>query len=343
MTLAIPYNPQPIRVLTGQERAAAIILTMNPETTRRVMKHFDPDQIKTLMKVASGLGQISHVQITDLVDEFVHNFSNGSDIVGNPSEIQKLLAGILPKDQIDGIMDEVNGNANRSIWERISSVSEGPIAAYLLKEHPQTAALILSKINPRTTAKVLSQLPTDLRGSVTNRMLSLKPIIDETSKSLEAALQENFVTNFSRDASSDTHSRMAKIMNGMERDHMEAMLTDIGTTRPKSVEILKSMLFTFEDVIRLTARDRSLLLEQVGINVVAIALMGADGVVRETILTALSTRTRRIVENEMEMAQGLTPKDVSDARRTVTEMALELASRNEITMPVGADHETGFY
>lgn len=342
MSIAVPYNPVPPRFLSGQERAAVLLLAMSPETAKKILKHFDAEMIKTLTKVASTLGQVQHNQISDLVEEFIHNLSNGSDIVGNPSEIQKLLSTILPKDQYDGIMEEVHGDANRSIWERISTVSEQLIASYLLKEHPQTAAIILSKINPKTSAKVLKQMHPELRNTVTNRMLSLKPIIEESAKGLEAALQENFVTNFSRDASADTHSRMAKILNVMDRDDMESVLRSLGESRPKSVEILKNMLFTFEDVCRLSSRDRTHLLEQVSIDVVATSLKGVNLVVKENILGSISSRTRRIIENEMENSGSLTQKDINEARRSITDLALELAGRGEIEVPVEGDGEISY-
>lgn len=327
----------PMRILTGQERAAAIMMAMGTEAAQKVVKHLDPAQIRMITKAGTHLGSISHTQINDLVDEFVESFTEGSDVIGGASEIQKLLSHILPKEQLDAIMEEFHGANSSSIWERISGVLDSTVAAYLNKEHPQTAAVILSKINPNTAARVLEQMPADMRNTVTNRMLTLKPLTEHMLKNVEAALQENFASNFSRDASSDTHSRMAKIINKMERETQEAVLAEIGASRPKSVEILKSMLFTFDDIIKLNASDRSVLFDLIQPDTIAVALNGTDAVLKETILSSMSVRTRRIIENIIESSPTAAQKDVSEARRLVTDTVLDLAARNKITLPGGSD------
>ena len=82
-------------------------------------------------------------------------------------------------------MADLLGNANRSVWERVSAVSETLIAAYIMKEHPQTAALILSRVKPACAAKVMSQLPPSCGTTLMRRMLTFKPIVDETMRVLE--------------------------------------------------------------------------------------------------------------------------------------------------------------
>ena len=80
-------------------------------------------------------------------------------------------------------MSDLLGNSSRSVWDRVSSVSENSLASYLSKEHPQTAALILSKVKPSCAAKVMSQLPSSLRNELMRRVLSLKPIVDDAMES----------------------------------------------------------------------------------------------------------------------------------------------------------------
>jgi flagellar motor switch protein FliG len=332
-----------MRVLNGRERVAALLLTMGPVAAQKVLQHFGQDEIRAISKAGANLGQISTNQIEDLVDEFSEGFSNGTDLVGNATEIQKLLAAALPEEQVANLMDEVQGNANRSIWERISMVSESAIAAYLLKEHPQTAALIVSKLRPSSAAKVISQLPPEVRSSVSRRMISMNPITEETMRNIEAALHENFVTNFSKDAGSETHAKMASIINKMDRDHQDVLLADIASHRPKSAEILKSMLFTFDDIIKLSGPDRTTLFDQVPADRTSLALKGCKDELREAILASLAIRLRRMVEHEISSLGAVTPRDVTEARRAITDLALEMAHRNEIVIQSENDADMPAY
>ena len=104
----------------------------------------------------------------------------------------------------------------------------------------------------------------------------------------------------------------------------------LAETRPKSAEILKGLLFTFDDIIKLTPRNRTALFDKVPTDKAVLALKGTEASFRETILQSLATRVRRMVEQELASGQPATQREVTEARRTITDLALEMAGRGEI-------------
>ncbi len=330
------------KVLKGPERVATLLFAMGKPAASRILKHFSEEEIRLVTKSAAQLGPVSPTQIEQLVEEFASNFSDGADLIGGAAHIEKLLTGILSPEQISSIMSEVVGNANRSIWERISTVSEGAIASYLMKEHPQTAALILSKVKPSCAAKVMTQLPQPLRNNLMRRMLSMKPIVDETMKNIEKTLHDDFMANFSKNAGSDTHAKIADIINKMERDHMEDVLSNLSSVRPKSAEILRGLLFTFDDIVKLTPKDRTTLFDQVPPDRVVLALKGTNDEFRKVVLSALSSRVRRMIEHELNSKEPSAHRDIAEARRTITDLALEMAGRGEIVINSENEDEAYF-
>ena len=62
-------------------------------------------------------------------------FSDGANLIGTAREMEKLLEGNLPPEQIASIMADVLGPGERSIWDRISNGSEAALASYLLKDN----------------------------------------------------------------------------------------------------------------------------------------------------------------------------------------------------------------
>ena len=330
------------KVLKGPERVATLLFAMGKPAASRILKHFSEEEIRLVTKSAAQLGPVSPSQIEQLVEEFASNFSDGADLIGGAAHIEKLLTGILSPEQIANIMNEVVGNANRSIWERISTVSESAIASYLMKEHPQTAALILSKVKPSCAAKVMTQLPQPLRNNLMRRMLSMKPIVDETMKNIEKTLHEDFMANFSKNAGADTHAKIADIINKMERDHMEDVLSSLSSVRPKSAEILRGLLFTFDDIVKLTPRDRTTLFDQVPPDRVVLALKGTNDEFRKVVLSALSSRVRRMIEHELNSKEPSAHRDIAEARRTITDLALEMAGRGEIVINSETEDEAYF-
>ena len=328
--LTVPV-PRP-RVFRGGEKVAALLLALDRTVAGRLMSRFEPHELKAISRSAADLGTVSASELEAVVEEFAEEFSNGTSLFGTANEVERLLTGILPPEQVSEIMLDVLGNTNRSIWDRISGVSESILAAYLLKEHPQTAALILSKVKPSCAAKVMGLMPQETRNSLMRRMLSFKPVVEDTMRLVEKTLHEDFMLNFARNMGVDTHSRMADIINKMERDQMEEVLESLSAARPKAAEILKSLLFTFEDVVNLVPRARTAILDQIPTEQIVIALKGTEPEFRDAILASMGTRARRMVEHELANGEPVPQKDVVEARRAITDLALEMAGRGEIEL-----------
>ncbi|RDI50422.1 flagellar motor switch protein FliG [Microvirga subterranea] len=328
------------RPLKGPERVATLLFAMGKPAASRLLKHFSTDEIKLITRSAAELGPVSPTQIETLIEEFSAQFSNGASLFGTAAEVEKLLSGVLPPEQIAELMSDVLGNSNKSIWDRVSTVSESALATYLMKEHPQTAALILSKVKPACAAKVMGHLPPPLRNGLMRRMLTFKPIVDETMRIIEQTLHEDFMINFSRNMGADTHAKMADIINKMERDHMEEVLQSLTEVRPKSAEILKGLLFTFDDIVGLTPRARTALFDQIPNDRVVLALKGTDEAFRNIILSSLASRVRRMVEHELNSKEPASQRDVLEARRAITDLALEMAGRGEIELNSQDDGDT---
>jgi len=321
-----------VRPLRGTEKVAALLLAMGRELSGGVLKEFDPDEIRLVTRAAADLKPVSGPELEAIIEEFAQHFTSGPNIFGTVNELEKLLNGVLPPDQVTDIISEVLGNKTKSVWERISSVSESLLANYLLKEHPQTAALILSRVKPACAARVMSLLPPDMRHGLMRRMLSLKPVVEEAMSVIEKTMHEDFMINFARNLASDTYPRMADIINKMERAQMEESLKNLSESRPKSAEILKGMLFTFDDIVNLTGKARMAIFDQIPTDRVVTALKGTDSSFRELILSSLASRTRRLVEHEMANGVPSNQREILDARRAITDLALEMAGRGEIEL-----------
>ncbi len=327
------------RQLAPVDEVAALLLAMGKPAAGRLLKYFEADEIKRITRSAMQLGSVSAGQLDTIVDAFSGEFSTGGSLVGTVQEVEKLLTGLIPTAQLAEILADVRGDSTRAVWERMSEVSETVLASTLVKEHPQTAALILSRIKPAAAAKVMAHLPQPLRNTVMRRMLTFKPVVDEILQSVQRALHEDFLINGSRNSGADTHAKMADIINKMERTQIDEVLTSLGESRPKSVEILKGLLFTFDDIVKLAPRARTTLFDAVPNDRLVMALKGTDAEFRTVVLGALSARVKRMVEHELNGGEPAAQKDVLEARRFITDLAMEMAGRGDIEINAGGEVE----
>ncbi len=116
--------------------------------------------------------------------------------------------------------------------------------------------------------------------------------------------------------------------------------TGIQKVKPESAEMLKGLLFTFDDIVNLTPRARQSIFDQIPTERVVLALKGTDMDFRDIILSSLATRARRIVEHELDSGEPISQRDVVEARRMITDLALDMAGRGEIELNSGQDDDT---
>jgi flagellar motor switch protein FliG len=328
-TEAAPPAP---KLLKGPEKVATLLLAMGKPLANRLLKHFDGDELREITRSVAELGSVSMPVLEETIEEFAGQFLNGGGIVSSASEAQELLSGLLSPEEISDIMSDVTGNSNQTIWERLSGVSETIFGSYLIKEHPQTATLILSKVTPVCAAKVMAQLPRELRNELMRRMVSIAVVMEPATRILESVLQEDLLVNVARNNRSTHNARMADIINKMERDQMEDVLSSLAEARPKVAETLRGLLFTFDDIIKLPPKSRMILFDLIPTERIVLALKGTDAGFRDVILSTLSARARRIVESELTNGSPAPQREVQKARRAIADIALEMSQRGELEL-----------
>lgn len=327
------------RPLKGAEKAAALLLAMGKPTASKLLKHFDAADLKEITRSAADLGAVSAPALDRAIEEFASQFSEGTDLNGTVGEVEQLLTGVVPPEQLAEIMADILGNSTQSMWERLSSIPEATMAGYLMKEHPQLAALVVTKLTPSCAAKVIGQLPRDLRNSLMRRMVNLRAVPEPATRLLERVLHDDPALNVGQGSRTDVNARIAEIINKMEREQMEDVLGSLAEVRPKEAEALRGMLFSFEDVVRLDSKSRMLLFDRVPTERVVLALKGTESEFRDVVLSSLASRARRMVESELANSGPTSLKEVTKARRLISDLVLEMMQRGEIELNSNAEDD----
>jgi flagellar motor switch protein FliG len=320
------------RKLSGREKVAALMLAMGKPLASRLLKHFDEDEIKALAKAAAELGAVPRKMLDDLVTEFASGISMGSDVRGSIGEAEQLLTGVVPTDQLAEIMSDVRGDHTRGVWPRLSQMPEQPVSQFLSREHPQVAAFVLSRTSPALAAAVLETLTPDTRNELMRRMLTMKHVMEVPLKLLEVALNEELLRKAARNSGQDIHARIADIINRMKREHMDEVFDVLNEFRPKEAEKVKALLFTFDDLVKLTPEAVMKVFEQVPAERTILALKGAEPKLTELILSSLGARNRRMIEQELQAGGQPAQRDVLKARRAIADLVLQLAERGQVDL-----------
>jgi flagellar motor switch protein FliG len=318
--------------LTGAEKVVVLLLALGKPRAAKLLKRFDPDELKVLTQLAGDLQPIGAEDLELLVEEFAKKFSSGINFVGSEKEVKSLLSDVMGEDQFGVAMTEELEqpvDAPLQVWEEIAKIKDDELRGYLGNEHPQTAAIILSKVEPAMAAKIVAGFPAQQRNDLLIRMLGIKKMDDGAVRAIEQAIAEEWLAK----TSSASHASIADILNRLDKVLSDDLLKNLAQTRPEDARTLKGMLFTFTELSNLPAKALTVLLDQVPIERLVQALKGTDAVFQSTILSSLAARSRRMVEAELQGGGSASDREVADARREIVDIVLKMMASGELVLP----------
>src|SRR5919198_176675 len=318
------------RDLTGPERAAVLMLALGEQHGEKVWKLLDDDELRQISIVMSNLGTIQAEEVENLLLQFVGRLSASGALMGNFDATERLLQQYLPAERVANIMEEIRGPAGRNMWEKLSNVQEQVLANYLKNEYPQTVAVVISKLRPEHAARVLAILPEELALDVVNRMLKMEAVQKEVIERVEQTLRVEFMSNLSQTRRRDAHEVMAEIFNNFDRQTETRFLTALEEYNRESAERIKTLMFTFDDLIKLDSGSAQTLMRHVDKDKLAIALKGATEPVRQFFLSNMSSRAAKMLGDDMQALGPVRLRDVDDAQALLVNLAKDLAAKGEI-------------
>jgi flagellar motor switch protein FliG len=334
----VSYNDNEFDAIEQAKKASAILLALGGSLSSSIMKQFEAGEIKRFADTATRLTDIEPDYLVSLVDELSEELKKSEPISGGDLQTRSFLEEALPSDRVRAIYgdDEV---VPLNIWKKFTAENESDLVPYLLDQHPQTISYIVSNLDADLSSRVVSCLPRDIRNSVVLRLLKLRAVNSIFSQVVQLNLQNDLLLKIDDKSDVEGISRMAKLLNQMGKDDSDAILDSLKLTSPVEAAAIGRLLFSFDDILKLSQKDRLVLFDKVQTEKVMLALRGTTPELKESILTALGARARRMIEAELAEAPGEVTKEVVAARQSISEAALKLASEGLIVLALPESDE----
>jgi len=327
-----------VRQLHGSEKAAILLLALG-EDAKPVWDKLDDEELREISGAMSNLGPVKSEMVEFLIKDFVNRLSGSGAVTGNYDQTHKLLLQFLPRDKVDGMMEELRGPAGRTMWDKLGNVNEQVLANYLKNEYPQTVSVILSKIKTDHAARVLTALPNEFALEVIQRMLRMEPVQRDILEKIEATLRNEFMTNLARTTKRDSHEQMAAIFNSFDRQTEGRFIGMLEDKNKDAADRIRSLMFVFEDLSKLDPGGIQTLLRNVDKEKLALALKGANDEMRNLFMSNMSERAAKIMREDMSAMGPVKLKDVELAQQELVVVAKALADRGEIMLADGGQDE----
>lgn len=326
--------------LQGAQKAAIVMMSVDTEIASKVFGLMKEEEIKAISQAMSSLGAIKPEVRDSLIQEFTSDLSQQKNtVVGTPENVEKLLSQVLGKEKVASIMGEIGQVGGGNTWEKLNNVSDEILTAFLKNEHPQTVAVVLSKLRTAQAAKVLTRLPEETALEVVQRMINLEPVKREILSGIEKTIQSEFMTSLSQAKQMDSYEVVAEIFNNLDRKTEAKYMELIKKSDEKSATRIRELMFTFDDLIAIDGAGIQALIRNVDKDKLPLALKGANDKIRELFFKNMSERAAKILQEDMEAKGAVRLKDVDQAQRTIVTKAKEMAEAGEIIIKTGGEAE----
>jgi flagellar motor switch protein FliG len=327
------------RPLTGPQKAAVLMLALGEAQCAQLFSMMHEDEIKEISAAMAQLGPVRSETVERLCVDFADNLGGTGNLVGSFENTERLLAKTLPRERVSQIMEEIRGPAGRTMWDKLGNVNEAVLANYLKNEYPQTVAVVLSKIRAEHAARVLAMLPDGFAMEVVMRMLRMESVQKDVLEGVEKTLRVEFMSNLARSTRRDAHEMMAEIFNNLDRQAEGRFLGALEERSREAAERIKSLMFTFDDLQRLTPQAVQALLRMVDKGKLPIALKGASEKLRELFFANLSERAGKMLREEIDGLGPVRLRDVDEAQAAIVALAKEMAAQGQIEIREAKDEE----
>jgi flagellar motor switch protein FliG len=325
--------------ISGSQKAAILMMALGEEHCTRLFGLMHEDEIKEISTAMAQLGPVKAQAVEKLCKDFTQAMGQSANLIGSFESTERLLQKTLPRDRAAQILEEIRGPAGRTMWDKLGNVNEAVLANYLKNEYPQTVAVVLSKVKPDHAARVLALLPENFALEVVMRMLRMESVQRDVLDNVERTLRSEFMSNLARSTRRDAYEMMAEIFNNLDRQSEARFITALEERSRDSAERIKSLMFTFKDLERLSSAAVQVLMRQVEKDKLPLALKGASVAIRDLFLSSMSERAAKMLRDDIASLGPVKLRDVDDAQAGIVAMAKELAAQGQITLAQGNDEE----
>ncbi len=318
--------------LTMAEKIAIFLIQLGEDTTANLFSNMNIETITEISKYIARAKDIDKQIATAILEEFYAIFQSNQYIRSGGMEYAKdILYRTLGADEAQKILESLSKSIDSvQSFGYLDQVKPQQLSDFIVNEHPQTIALILAHMDPNNAAETISFFPDELRSEITIRMANLGDISPSIIKRVSTILESKLESLTSYKVEVGGPRAVAEILNRLGQKAAKSTLSLIEQNDEKLSNIIKDMMFTFEDIIKMDNNGIREILKVADKKDLMIALKGAQEELRDRFMSSMSQRAQEAFAEEMQFLGAVRVKDVEEAQRKIVEEVQKLAEQGVI-------------
>lgn len=328
--------------LTGKQKAALLLTTLDPGTAAELLKGIDTRMVQELAVELSYLdaaGQRNARQTTEVARQFCSSLQDESSFQFKNflNEMLKNTVGDDKAKQIQGGIQELL--QKRDPFMAIRSADVQTLAAVLETEHPQAVAVVLSELSPKKSSELLGLLGEGVRVSAISRMTAIGGVTPE-AKTRIAQMVGQRIESFGQAKKSgavvqvppeQSLRKVAIIVRNLDKEVRDGVLGAIMQKDKEAGQKVTDLMVIWDDVAQVGDRSLQQALRGIDERQLATALHEAEPDVAQKVRSNISERAAAMVDEEASLMSAPKKEDIRLARDKIVNALRDLNYKGELT------------
>jgi flagellar motor switch protein FliG len=328
--------------IPGRRKAAMLCVSIGPEAAAEVFRHLPPELVESLTVEMARTPTVEPAHADRVLEEAIEAaYARGYIAEGGVAFAREVLERALGPAKASEVLSRLQTVIEQTPFEFLRGTPPDQLAAFLRGEHPQTVALVVANLPTNDlAANVLMMLPPEEQAEVALRIARMGQTPPDVVKDVARVLRQKVESVLQREyAAAGGAPALAQILNSSDRATERNVLERLGQTDAELADEVRSLLFVFEDILKLDDRSIQLVLKEIDAKDLALALRGASEEVQERIVSNMSQRAAEMLKEEMEYMPPQRRKVVEEAQSKVVAAVRKLEEAGSIVVARGSGDE----
>jgi flagellar motor switch protein FliG len=321
--------------LSKTQKLAALLVMLGHDSAAAILKQFPPREVEAISREMIRFNLISRELQEDILEEFSEVAVSASTCVSagidyTRATLEKAMGSFKASDMMGRV---VPNRAPAGAMQTIADMDTRHIFNLVRDEQTQTIAFVISYLPADKAAQLLAMLREDQRDKVIERLASLAPTPVEVAEKVVEVFNAKLGVKQTR-ALTQTGgvTPAADILNTMDKNVSRALLEVIEGRNAELCQAIRKKMFTFEDLLRLSATHVQRILRETDMRDLTLALKKASDPLKKLMLSNISRRAAETVNEEMQMLGSVKLKDVEAAQFRIIDAVRKLEAEGEIDL-----------
>jgi flagellar motor switch protein FliG len=327
----------------GRKRAAALLIALGPDLAAEVLRHLPDEDIGRLSWEIVGIGSLSAQEREDILSHF-YETALGRDFVsvGGLEYAQDMLEKAVGLDRAKEITSRLGKHAGSRPFTFLQQVDTKDLVTFLRSEHPQVIALVLAYLPTSQASDILSHLPEEVQPEVSVRVAMMQRTAPDVLEDVENAIRGRLGSIFSPRAELQTAGgidAVVELLRLVDLATEKVILEGLERTDPETANEIRKRMFVFDNVTLLDDRSIQRVLREVDSKDLGLALKGATEEVRHRIVSNMSERAGKMLQEDIEALGPVRLSQVEEAQGRIVAVIRRLEEAEEIFVMRGGDDD----